>query len=494
MSKKKEKDIGLKLEAKKDEQYEQIRQSIMDRKSNAESVVVLSMYKEPLLLIDTDLEPTDFDDASWKLLFVILSSLVKDGKRVIDDVTMGLFVDGKPTMKKFYEKIGGWNTISNGMNFVQLENFDGYLEELLKYNLLINLLDTGFPIQNDIGYYMAMTTEELQNFFELQVAQLFRKVTVREAVSDMSTGYLEVIEEADKGANKGFPYNSPLLTEYTNGQALGNLTMVSANSGMGKTFFTISQILPRMIEFNEKLLIMANEEDAKKWKREILAWVANNVLGGNFDKKRFNYGKFTKEEKDLLLKANDWVQKNLEEGVIKFVNFSSFSMKKAIRLIKEYSLKHYKYFVLDTLKMDSDSMSDMQWLELSRNMVKLYDTCKPEGKNVHCYVTYQLGKSAMAVRFLSQNSLGVAKNVVDVVSTLLLFRHALDSEKDGGNNELKIRGKDKVYRTMDVEKDYIIIFIGKNRMGGTREQLVYEVDMGRNIIKEFGTVRIEQEV
>jgi replicative DNA helicase len=78
--------------------------------------------------------------------------------------------------------------------------------------------------------------------------------------------------DAHEGKMRGFPYKSALLNEYVNGQALGNLTMLSANSGMGKTFLALAQILPNMIEFGESLMILANEEDIVKWKREIITW------------------------------------------------------------------------------------------------------------------------------------------------------------------------------------------------------------------------------
>src|SRR5690606_25471125 len=120
-------------------------------------------------------------------------------------------------------------------------------------------------------------------------------------------------------------------------------------------------------------------------------------------------------------------------------NFNSFSMKKAIKLIKKHNaVQDVKYFILDTLKLDSDEVSEnsQAWLQLQQNMVKLQDVIKESALNVHCYVTYQLGKSAMLSRYLSQNSLGVSKNVVDVVSTLMLVRKALESEKEGGKNEV----------------------------------------------------------
>ncbi|MGR5954349.1 hypothetical protein ACT7DP_30795 [Bacillus paranthracis] len=107
----------------------------------------------------------------------------------------------------------------------------------------------------------------------------------------------------------------------------------------------------------------------------------------------------------MLKKGVDWLDEKMEEGTIRFINFNSFSMKKAIKMIKkEATLNKVKYFILDTLKMDSDEVNEnaQAWLQLQQNMVKLYDVIKPSNKNVHVWVTYQLGKSAMLTRYLSQ--------------------------------------------------------------------------------------------
>lgn len=130
-----------------------------------------------------------------------------------------------------------------------------------------------------------------------------------------------------------------------------------------------------------------------------------------------------------------------------------------------------------------------------QNMVKLDDLCKPSNRNIHAWVTFQLGKSALMTRYLSQNSLGMSKNTADVVTTLLLVRKALESEKEGGKNEVEVKGHhDGKNKKMKPDKDYFIMFLGKNRNGQTTRQLVFEVDISRNRITDFGTCLIPQDI
>ena len=475
------------------------KEELKELKNTAESYIVLSIYKNTDLYFDSNLSTNDFHNKIWQTYFAIAEGLIKSGKRVLDELVVGLRVGENEALQKIYDTHGGYKTIADGMSFVKEENFDAYLKDVKKINALLRLHDLNFPIMEKFNEYKSMSTDRIQKILETTLDSVFADVDVDEKVEDLSEGLWQTVEDADSGQMTGFPYQSSLLTEYVNGQALGNLTMLSANSGIGKTFFTLAQILPPMIEFNEKLLIMANEEDAVKWKKEVITWAVNNVTGGNIQKMRFNQGGFSKEELDMLRKGVDWLEEQIQKGTITFINFNSFSMNKAIKTIKKQSSLHgIKYFVLDTLKLDSDGVNEntQAWLQLQQGMVRLYDVIKPSNRNLHVFVTYQLGKSAMLTRFLSQNSLGVSKNVVDVVSTLQLVRKALDSERQNGKNEVEIKAKDgkRVKMSEDKDVEYFILFLGKNRMGATSRQLVFEIDQGRNIIKDVGTCNIPQDI
>lgn len=474
------------------------RKELVKAKSSSESYIVLSMYKNTELFFDSELKTDNFHIPAWKFYFSMLDKAIGKGNKVIDDIVMGITIsDHSERIQEMYEKFGGWNTIQNGMSFVQEENFDSYITDVRKYNALLSLHDFGYPVQKKYETFKGMNIEEIQSALEGFLHGVFADAEVSEKTEDLRDGLQAIVDEANEGNNQGFPYHSKMLNDTCNGQNLGTITMLSANSGIGKTFMTLAQILPKMIEFGEKLTIMANEEDSKKWKREIITWAINNVLeNGEFEKKRFQQGKFTKDEYSCLTKASAWLTEKMEKNQISFISFRSFSMKKAIKTIKKQNaLYGINYFVLDTLKLDSDEVSknEQAWLELMNSMVRLDNAIKPSGKNVHVWVTYQLGKSAMLSKYLSQNSLGVSKNVVDVVSVLLLARKALETEKEGGKTPVQVKTKEGYLKTMDPEKEYFIIFLGKNRFGETNRQLVVEVDMGRNIMNDFGTCLIEQD-
>lgn len=472
---------------------------IKDKKKTTESYVVLSMFKNTDLYIDSNVTLETFNVPVWKYYFTLLKKAVEKEIKVIDEISLGVIIsEGGKELQDNYQKYGGWETIEQGKDLVIEDNFNSYLQELKKINAILSLVKVGFKIDtvDKFNNTMALTLEGIQEMAEKTIANCFTDIDDNEKVEDLSDGLWQVVLDANEELYRGFPYNSPLWNEYTNGMSLGNITMLSANSGVGKTFLTVAQVFPTFVAegINEKLTILANEEDSRKWKQAIIVWVANNIYNGSFDKRRFNKGRFNTDELALLKKSTEWLKERMASKQIEFVAFSSFSMKKAIKVIRKQAItKDVKYFILDTLKSDSDSENEQIWLELQKNMVKLYDAIKSQTLNRHVFVTYQLGKSAMNKRYLDQSSLGVSKNVVDVVSTLLLARKALDSEKGDGGVQVREVGNESIVKYMNKEKDYFIIFIGKNRMGTTSQQMVVEVDMGKNTVTDFGFCKIEAE-
>lgn len=137
---------------------------------------------------------------------------------------------------------------------------------------------------------------------------------------------------------------------------------------------------------------------------------------------------------------------------------------------------------------------------MTRDMVKLYDIIKPAAKNVGLFVTYQLGKASIKQRYLTNNEIGMAKNIVDVMSVNLMFRKPFDDEYDGGKHEITAyrlegaNGKTKIPFHLNREKHYMITFIPKNRFGQSDAfQIVSEFDLNTNINKDIGICNIIQD-
>lgn len=475
------------------------RDELLGHKSNAEMQYVVALYDNIDLYDEYKTQPTNITNVHWRVYYQMLAQMIeKKGVKVVDEMAMTMFVEGQSEkLQKLYENAGGWYTIEEGKAIIESENIESYYRDVLRFSTILRLNDAGFNVEANWETYRKMTFQELSEAVSGAVDTIFADVDMGEdKVYDIKKDIKQMLIDADMGVNRGLPVSSKLLNSVVNGMSLGNISMVAGGSGVGKTFITLCQILPTTIDEKQPLLIMCNEEAMDKWQREIIIWIINNRLGGDFIKERFYQGAFTKEEWDLLNKATAWLDEMLEDGLVQFVNFSTFAMGKAIKLIRKYASQHgIKYYIIDTLKLDNDigsNVSDLAWLQLQQNMVKLYNVIKPTAKNVHVWVTYQMNKS-VKTRFLSQGDLGMSKNVADVVSTLILVRNVMETEKGTEAKSLKVKKANGGEVSLSEDYEYMVAFIDKNRQGSTANQVVWRVDKGRNIMKDVGFTRIAQD-
>ena len=132
-----------------------------------------------------------------------------------------------------------------------------------------------------------------------------------------------------------------------------------------------------------------------------------------------------------------------------------------------------------------------------RDMVALYDVVKPEAKNVGLFVTYQLGKASLKMRHLTNNEIGQAKSIVDVMSVNLMMRRPFDDEFEGGKRAIQYwrwENKAKIISGLKKDKEYMITFITKNRFGKTDAyQIISECDLSTNTYKDVGYCNIIQD-
>lgn len=470
---------------------------ILNYKLSCEANIVSALWKEPEFYNTYDyLQLNDFYYNEWKVYWIIGKEIyTKEDKQILDEVTVGLYLEKHPKLKKKYEEYGGYDTIEKAMAYVNVENLDGYVKELFKWNKVMELESKGYPIEPRIKQINDMSLEEVYNLFEAEINHIFSNVETEVKTYNLCEGLHELIKHCDEGNDVGFPINAPLVNDEVNGNMLGNITILGGLSGTGKTTLTIEFLFPTIIEHDEKLVMVINEQDILKIRKEMLTWVANNIYGGDFDKKRLRQGKFTEDELELLKMSADWLEEKKDRKNITIIPLQSYSVSILSKVIKKYTALGVKYFVLDTFKASDNAKGDT-WQVMMDDMRKLYDLVKPVNKNVHLWATVQLKKGSISSRYLTTDNIGLSKNIIDVASTVLLMRAMREDEKEnlqvfrfaGKNNKTKIPVR------LDIDKHYIIIFIDKNREGTARRfQIVAELDLANNTYKEVGITVISED-
>ena len=469
---------------------------VKEYKVACEANIVSIFYKKPELMYDYQLKLEDFSENTWRVYWQIAYDIiVKEKKSVLDDITVGLYLEKHSKLKQKYDEYGGYDTIDKATEYIKTSNISGYVNELKKWETVSRMIASGFPVTDRIKEFVDMSLDEIYKEYDALLNHIFINAEEDVMSYSLSDGIYDLIEQLNEGIAVGLPYdNMPTLTKETGGQLPGNITLVGGLSNMGKTTLTRTMLIPSAVKYGERLVILVNEEGKAKWQRELIVWVANNIYKTDLQKFVVRDGKFSDEVKELLYKCADWIAEKSENNMLTIIPFARYETQKAIRVIKKYASLGVKYFILDTYKADAGSRSDRMWLDMQQNMVDIYDTVKAEGgKNVHITITFQLAKSSARQRFYSQDNIGMAKSIIDPASTCLMLRDVFEDEYTGEKNALKVyrldgkNNKSKIPVKLDHDKHYQLIFIVKNREGAANSiQIVCEHDMSRNLLKEVG--------
>lgn len=466
---------------------------ISEYKLASEANIVASMFKNPELIYDSDLKLEDFSNNIWKVWWNIATSLVlKENKTALDEITVGIYLDKHPKLKAKVEEYGGYSVIHDAQSYINLDNYDGYVGEIKKWNVVLELLKYGFPVSEKLSEYADKTVDEIYEELELYLNHIFISADSGVQSYNIFDNVDEYIDDLNSGSEIGMPfYNSDILNNEIGGWHRGHITSIGASTGCGKSNLVFNYIFQSAIDYNEPVVVVINEEDQKRWVREALIHVANNILHKELNKYTLRNGHFSNKTMQTLREAAQWMQEKKDKHLITVIPLTTYNVDTMIKIIKKYSSSmNVNYFCLDTFKESANAGKDEGFKAMLRDSIKLYDCIKPANRNVALLLTMQLNKGALKSRKLSASDIGISKNIVDVFSVNLLFRRANADEYEGEKNALKcfrVEGKNKIPFSLEKGKQYLICTIDKNRFGMARHyEVVCEVDYGTNYFKERG--------
>lgn len=474
---------------------------VREYKTIAEANIVSLFWKnQDLLYSYSNIKLEDLSENMWKVYWQVAHDIVIKERKVLDEITVNFYLEKHPKLKLKFEEYGGYSKIVDTGDYIREENLHGYVLELQKWNVVLNMLKNKFPVESRINEFVDLTVEQIYDEYSLMLNHIFANAETQIKSYSLSDGLDELIEKLDEGIMIGLDYyHMPMLNHEIGGRLCGSLDLIGAVSNLGKSTIARSLCIPSAIEKKEPLTIIINEESVDKTKSEMLIWVSNIIFKQDVQKYIVRDGKFTDETRAILKKSAQWLRDNADDGLIRIIPFQRYTVELAMKVIAKYAHAGCKYFIIDTMKLNANSNGEAAWLDLQQSSVKLYDLIKPENLNVHVLFTYQLGKAAVKQKYLSQDSLGMSKSVIDVCSSAILVRALHQDEFEGGKNELKVyrldgkSGKTRIPVRLDKDKIYHIFFISKNRAGSTSYQIVVEADMSRNRFTEVGICTVIQD-
>lgn len=488
---------NIKLTPFEKQQAETAKQ-ILEYKLGAEASIVSMIYKNPDLLRETNLELNDIHNNCWKVYFAIAFDMIINEKMAtLSEVDIGLYLEKHPKLAdKYFNEYGGYQTIENAGAYIQEENFEGYVRDLRKWNVVAKLVKRGFPCDKErLSEICDMSAEELYDEYTVYLNDIFANIDNNIKSYNGFDGIKDLIDELDAGKNVGIPFaNCDILNRETGGMLGGNIIGFGAASGVGKSTLSINYIFPTIMKHDLRAVFIINEEDENKFKKEAIIWYCSNVLKRPISKRILRDGNFDNETKEILYKAAEWFESQKEKRHITIIPLEQYTARTVIKLIKKYTKMNVDVIILDTLKESYDSRDKESWKSLMTDCVDFYDCIKHT--DTCMVITYQLVKNKS--KYLTNADIGISKGILDIFSLNIFFRRPLQTEFEGGKDELYCynpikNSNSRLEFKLQKDKHYMIGFVSKNRQGMSDIQIVSEADFSINQYKDLGYCIVVQD-
>lgn len=462
-----------------------------------EAGFIFSLWKNPESYGDfeTEIDPVrDFRTNEGIFYYALGLGMYKKNYRSFDDASIYTYLTDKPALEKAYEQRGGYLTVVELMSVVHVANQESYYDELLKSNALMQLHDEGYALEKHMELFKNMSYKDLEDFMEYKLNNIFLKsASSGISVTDLTSGYEKWIKKWNSGEGIGFRVGFSLLNYHLAGVHKNNLILHLGNIGNGKTTSALLMYVLPILESGERIVIIGNEQDEEQFRQMVLATVLfNRINYRKMNRQKLLFGNFTEEDEQHLNEAAKWLEK-FEKNLI-FVHLTDYGTANVKRIIKKYSKLGVEVFLFDTLK-PVDESSEKAWAEFSETAKMLFQLAQKE--QIAIIATAQLSSESAKRRFLDLSCIGKSRAIAETAGQVIMFRTMREAEK----RELFVytfmrdeKGKyTKVKKqiTLDENKDYIIVFIPKNRYGSSEMQIVYERNMNFNYYKELGYCQIE---
>ena len=468
---------------------------LTDGRAALEGSFVACLWKNPELYGDystiQDGDRHTLMNPDGEFYFALGKQLYTNGFKSFDEVSVMSFLDGHKDVLAAFRQRGGYKSISEIMNLVDTDNADGYYDTICKQNMLMQLHDKGFNVLANLDKFTKMSNQDVYDWFDFQL----QSVAIRTG-GDFKIEDLQITDnflaECNEGMEAGisYEYQCPKLNYMTMGLPLGELYMLAAFSGTGKSSFVFENMIVPIALHGTECAVVSNEMRIKDFQMLLLEHVLTHDLNcWKITRKRLKAGGFTDEQKKILEQARDIAAQKYTK--IKFIKLFDNDFSKVQKIIRKLSKMGTQVFFYDTMKSE-DEIGDSMWQQLLIQSRKLFQLASKE--NVSIITSYQLALASLNKRYLDATCLSNAKQIKEVYSEMVYCRYLWDDERAGGKMDVKPynwkRGADgkmeKEYILLNDDKKYIIVFLDKTRNDEDKQTLIYEVNGAFNAWKEVG--------
>lgn len=426
---------------------------LLEYRLTEEGNVCGCLLKEITYYDDCGLSESDFITTSGRMLFSIGKQIRDKGCNTFDEITF-LSHANEDLKNKINNEFCGFRQIQNVMDAVPLNNYDSFLDDLNKSNIILSLYKKNFNVLNEMvldngktvipfELFKKLTASEVIDFYEGTLANLDTKINsskiIEEAYIDFDDVFLSKLEQheemgvsfSDAGVNingeaiRTFPFMSGNIL----GLKHGTLNCWAAHSGAGKSTYMIT-VLMSLIAQGERIIMISNESQISDIKIQFLVWVLTRCLDyWDISKKKLISGNLTEKDREKIKEARKWWLKHYAKSV-RVVSLSDADSRLTCQLIKKNITRGgFSCFLVDTFKLSIDGNSnDTFWMSLIKDTRSLTEIAMKY--NVIGLMTVQLALNSLNRCWIDASCLSNSRGIKETLSNLIMFRKVTDIELD----------------------------------------------------------------
>lgn len=421
--------------------------------------------------------------------FSVGRGIRQQGFQNIDNITVDTYLADKPTLRKHYQELNGWEACKRMMDLLDVENTDGYFDQIAKMNSLKILATRYEDMLSHPERFDNSTNEEVYEAFEL-LNNNVSLTTGQEAKIESLVVDENYLQQCNEGQDQGISYASgaPLLNYLTLGAPIGDMYMLAGHSGAGKSSFIFEMMVIPFADKGINVAIVSNEMMSKAYKNMLLVHILTKELNyWKITRKKLKMGHFSDEDWVMLRKAAQITKEKYSN--IRFVKMFENNTNKLLKHIKRLARTGTKAIVYDTFKSD-DEVDDKMWQALLMNSRRIFNIVNKE--QIAFISTFQLALHTTNQRWLDASCLSNSKQIKEVVSELLMVRKLWQDEYTGEKFDCDpyYRSKDnpkvKMPIILDKDKTYVVGFLNKTRNDEDGQTILFQFDGAWNTWRELG--------
>lgn len=426
-------------------------EELLEKRVEIEGNVIAAIYSDCLILDEIDLDKDMFLSKDGRFYFSLANDLRKKGFNVLDEVTI-LSNSSDKVIDVFNEK-GGYETISHLVDIINMSNFDIYMDQLYRENMLCHMYEDGFDLFKEkvikgkkivpIKLFRKMTCEQVIDYFESRLSSYevgqSSSVLEEEEVDFDDTWIQNLKDGIENGIQfdrsfediNGDPINCfPFLSRNISGILEKTTTMIGGFSSSGKSTWWIT-VLMALMYYDRKILIITNEENVSKFKTKLMVWLlAKRNRFYKLTKKKLMAGDIDKESMNQVNIVRKFWRDSGYNKRFKVISIADSNISIVSKKIREHVLKYgYDTILLDTFKIQAGDIAEArQDLALVRDSRILDQLAKKYNLIMLCSV--QLAEHMKGRLWLDASCLSNSKQVKEQLENLFLLRNVYDEELD----------------------------------------------------------------